>query len=724
MIASIIVNVEAHPRSALSRERPQGPSTPPHVAAQPIKASPRRFDIQGLRAICMVQVLLYHAWRIGSPIGVDAFIMISSYLMTSSFVRRSEAGRMPFFLERWANTFKRLLPPLVVTVFATVIASFIILPRSRWVEQAIQGFASVTYWQNWRLVSVAADYYANDSGLASPLQHLWSMSMQGQVFLLWPFLMTLCVLLARRKRHLIRPVVCAAFTLMTVASLMWLLTAAPDDASIYFDTRARIWEFSLGSAIAAAAPWLRHLRPWGRLMSWVGLVVLVIYSLVSIGTYPGPMAAVPMLAVSTILLFPSKSPRSAAAFLSTRPLPNLGDISYAVYLVHWPIFTLTLAALGQHRLTVIEGLLAIAVSIVVAIVLTRAVDDPARKGRWVNARTPNKAIVALASVLAGAVPLAATYWTLHVKAQDDLMNPTDLQNNVVSETHPGATIFDTNSESTYSASDSDATTDGNMQPVVFDEDPLPSPFALDKQWASYSNPCDADGQRLFNTDDGPCRTYAADDQHSEGHILIAGDSHAEQMILAQVSMFLDAAQWNATAVLQGGCSWGMPDSYEGTCQERNQNLLDYMDMHDFDAVMLVSTAASPDSPDESLVSGLEDLVTYLNERGIPVVGVRDNLRSERNLFDCSDSNPTDGTYGGCLLERAAYFPDADPTDQLSSSLDFTQIDMTDQAFCFDQVCPPLIGNISVYLDDDHVTLDYAKTMAPAFSRKASEVLGA
>ena len=137
VIASIIVNVEAHPRSALSRERPQGPSTPPHVAAQPIKASPRRFDIQGLRAICMVQVLLYHAWRIGSPIGVDAFIMISAYLMTSSFMRRSEAGRMPFFLERWANTFKRLLPPLVVTVFATVIASFIILPRSRWVEQAI-----------------------------------------------------------------------------------------------------------------------------------------------------------------------------------------------------------------------------------------------------------------------------------------------------------------------------------------------------------------------------------------------------------------------------------------------------------------------------------------------------------------------------------------------------------------------------------------------------------
>ena len=88
----------------------------------------RRKDIQGLRAVCMMQVLAYHAWRIGSPVGVDAFIMISAYLMTGSFVRRTEAGRMPFFAERWANTFKRLLPPLVVTVLATLGASSLILP--------------------------------------------------------------------------------------------------------------------------------------------------------------------------------------------------------------------------------------------------------------------------------------------------------------------------------------------------------------------------------------------------------------------------------------------------------------------------------------------------------------------------------------------------------------------------------------------------------------------
>ena len=117
----------------------------------------RRLDIQGLRAVCMIQVLGFHAWRIGSPIGVDAFIMISAYLMTGAFVRRAEAGRTPWVVERWLHTFKRLMPPLVVTVLITVAASLLVLPRNRWIEVLVQGAASVTYWQNWRLAAVSAN---------------------------------------------------------------------------------------------------------------------------------------------------------------------------------------------------------------------------------------------------------------------------------------------------------------------------------------------------------------------------------------------------------------------------------------------------------------------------------------------------------------------------------------------------------------------------------------
>lgn len=251
------------------------------------KAASKRLDIQGLRAVCMVQVLLYHAWKIGSPIGVDSFIMISAYLLTSSFVRRSEAGKMPFFVERWGHTFKRLLPPLAVTVTAILGGVLVFFPPTRLPEMTTQAFASLTSWENWCLADVAADYYSVDHTLQSPFQHLWSMSMQGQIFLLWPVLMTFCALGARGRKVSLRTVVAVAFGLLAGASLLWLLFFAPSDGSIYFDTRARIWEFAFGSMIAALAPRLKVPPTVARVLAWVGLAVLVLFCLVSIGEYPG-----------------------------------------------------------------------------------------------------------------------------------------------------------------------------------------------------------------------------------------------------------------------------------------------------------------------------------------------------------------------------------------------------------------------------------------------------
>ena len=105
----------------------------------------------------MTQVLLYHAWFIGSPIGVDAFIMVSAYLMTRSFIRRTEAGIMPKILDRWATTFKRLLPPLVVVVVAALLTSLSLLPATRWRSMVDQSWASITYWQNWLLATISTD---------------------------------------------------------------------------------------------------------------------------------------------------------------------------------------------------------------------------------------------------------------------------------------------------------------------------------------------------------------------------------------------------------------------------------------------------------------------------------------------------------------------------------------------------------------------------------------
>ncbi len=650
----------------------------------------------------MVQVLLFHAWNVGSPIGVDAFIMISAFLMTSSFVRRSEAGAMPFFVERWATTFKRLLPPLAIVVLSTVGASLVVLPASRWREILVQAFASMTYWQNWRLVTVSADYFAGDHAAASPLQHLWwSMSMQGQVFLVWPVLLTLCVMGARALHTKVRPVAFFAFTSLTVASLLWLLGAAPTDGSAYFDTRARIWEFSLGSALAVAAPWIRVAPRYARLLSWTGLAVLLLFGLVSIGTYPGPMAAIPILATSAILLFPSEqSETGVGRILSLRPLTGLGGISYAVYLSHWPLFVIYLGATGQSRLGVWEGALLIVASVGAAWLFTRLVEDPIRTSPRINATIWTKGVTVLVSLALGTAPVGVGLVLLDrasAQQSEDQLAVEDAE-------HPGASVLL-----------GEARAD-------FTEPAVPGPLALDAEWAGFTERCEGTGGDRFDDVDHNyyCRQFG-DDADAAARVLIGGDSHTFQLIVGQIEPLLEDQNWMAQSVFGAACSWGLPEAYEGRCAERNESLLGYVDEFDPDYVALMVTSAAADSPDETLRPGVRGLIEELTSRGITVLGVRDNPRSQEDLYECSSERPSDSPYGGCLLLQSQYLPSSGPAAELEGIEGFKLIDMSD-AYCVDGVCPTIIGNVHVYLDNSHVGATYSATVAPYFSSRVLAAL--
>lgn len=680
-----------------------------------VAPSKHRLDIQGLRAILMIQVLLYHAWTVGSPVGVDAFILISAYLMTSSFVRRSEAGRMPFFLERWANTFKRLLPPLVVTVIATLGAGFLLLPVTRWKEIITQAFASLTYWENIRLSQVAADYFAQDSALASPFQHLWSMSMQGQMFLLWPVVMTLAVLIAKKLKQPIRKVVFVAFALIAVASLAWLILQGGSTEAIYFDTRARIWEFAFGSAIAAAAPWLRLPKVPAGVLAWLGLGTVLLFSLVSIGTYPGPMAFFPMAATSAILLYaPAQKGRVVERLLSVRPLVALGGISYSVYLVHWPIFVFFLVYVDQERLGRKQGLALIAVSIAVAWVLSKFVDDGLRTLPWANRNTRNKWIMVAASLTIGLIPIGAAKLYLDAVERSEVeaargdiaADPSDLIPIVGpgSDAHPGARAI-------LGVADAPLTAD-----------PIPGPLTVSKTWASWGEPCsDWVLENIPRVQNQLCTGFSqrsADDPH----VLVIGNSHAQQLLVPLVKPLLASNGWSGEAILKGACPFGVPEAFDDECAAYNQMVLDYVELDPPDYVFLVVTRTEEDSPSEALVPGVEEAVQRLTAQGITVVGLTDNPRSASNLYECSDERPPDAIYSGCSLDEGEHLGPTDLATHLEEVDGFHLIDMRD-AYCIDGICPTIIGNVFVYMDRNHVSTAYAQSMAPYFVERVAERIG-
>ena len=673
----------------------------PKAPAQNSATRPRRRDIQGLRAVCMMQVLAYHAWRIGSPVGVDAFIMISAYLMTGSFVRRTEAGRMPFFAERWANTFKRLLPPLVVTVLATLGASALILPQTRWDELITQGVASVTYWQNWRLAVVSADYFAANRGAASPLQHLWSMSMQGQVFLAWPLLMTCCVLLAGALHVRPRRIVAGAFAVLAAASLWWLLASAPDDPTVYFDTRARLWEFALGSAIAAAAPWIRPRGIAARVLSWAGLVALVVYCVVPIGHYPGPMAAAPMLAVSAILLVEeSPTPGSVQHLLSWRPLAALGDMSYCVYLIHWPVFVLTMSVLRRTQLGTGRALGAIALSLVLAWLMRRYVDRPAQDRPTGDRLAVRKGLIVAVALALGLGPLYGTRAVLDNRRAVERATVMDASGD---PRFPGPTALST------------------AEPVDYTTSPIPGPLTLHDDWVpSFPEACPSDHDALLAGTKTNCAVLPGADADSP-RVVVVGDSHAQQTIVPLAAELASRHGWQVTEYLTGSCAFGIWDAYRASCVQRNEAVLDLLTDDPPDIVMLQSTETMQDHSDEIQRPGVQAAIEYLTSLGITVVGVRDNPRSADDLYECSNRRPADTVAGGCSFSQRQYLAEFDPAEEFTSIPGFIEIDPTD-LYCYEDECYTIIGNVYVYMDNNHITGTYSRAMAPELADRVDAFL--
>ncbi|WP_257879691.1 acyltransferase family protein [Kocuria flava] len=297
--------------------------------------------MQGLRFVAVLLVVVYHVFLDRVSGGVDIFLLISAFFLTLSFVRKLEAGR-PLALGRyWLHVFKRLLPLAVLTILVTLVLVALFYPEfdvARWRSQAL---ASVFYVENWALAVAQVDYYAVDDSGSSPFQHFWSLSVQGQVFLLWPVIFAAAAVVCRRFRWRPVPVLAVAFGAVFVGSLVFsVVRTAGDQAFTYFDTRARLWEFALGSLLALAVPYLNPAKGLRVVLGWAGLVSMVLVGvLVDVqGAFPGWIALWPLLSAAAVIVAGSSGSRwGVDRVLASGPLVRLGDAAYALYLVHWPL---------------------------------------------------------------------------------------------------------------------------------------------------------------------------------------------------------------------------------------------------------------------------------------------------------------------------------------------------------------------------------------------------
>ena len=355
-----------------------------------------RQDIQGLRALAVGIVILDHAHIPGVNggfIGVDVFFVISGFLITGLLLGDIAKHARVRFLSFYSRRAQRILPAATVVILVTCIASIALLGIIQARSVLRDGVWAVFFGANIHFSSVGTNYFAA-SASTSPLQHFWSLAVEEQFYLVWPAVLGIVALVFRRKGvvgHV--PRIPIALTLVAVGGLSLYLSVvqtASNPTAAYFSTIDRTWELAIGALLAVALPWLGKIPTALRsALSWAGLASIITAALVftTSTAIPGYDALLPVLGCGALLVGGVDLPRYGAhSLLSIRPLRFLGDISYSLYLWHWPILIIGAAYLGaRDTLSVRAGL--ILGSVVVATLSYYGLENPLRHVKVLSRRT-------------------------------------------------------------------------------------------------------------------------------------------------------------------------------------------------------------------------------------------------------------------------------------------------------------------------------------------------
>ena len=373
-----------------------------------------RPEIQALRAVAIGCVLLYHFWPAALPagfIGVDVFFVVSGFLITGLLLRDADRHDRVRLKDFYVRRIRRILPAAMVVLTSCAVATILFVPRTEWRPFLQQTLSSALYVENWHL--------ARDSQIpaladleSTPVQHFWSLSVEEQFYLVWPLLIILALWIAARSGRRRTEVLAAVLVVTTVASFVYgSILTLQDHNLAYFSTLARGWEFGVGGLLAML-PRIegdRLLRTRAG-AQWLGLGAIILAGLAFTDEdrFPGTIALLPVL--GTVAIIWAGMPRGAfslAPIVGWRPVQWFGDISYSLYLWHWPIIMFTPYITGQPSPPGVMVLLLL-LSIGVADASKRWIEDPFRRaGRTTPAEAGRRGIRMRRIAVASAASVAA-----------------------------------------------------------------------------------------------------------------------------------------------------------------------------------------------------------------------------------------------------------------------------------------------------------------------------
>lgn len=344
---------------------------------------PFRPDVEGLRAVAVIAVVLFHAGVPGfggGYVGVDVFFVISGFVITGLLLReRTERGTMSL-LGFYARRCRRILPAATLVIVSTTALAYLILGRGSAGTVAEDGKWAAAFLANFHFASAGTNYLSAQQP-PSPLQNFWSLAVEEQFYLVYPavFLVAASLRIRLTLRQRIGLILSVAIVLSFALSVT---QTSSNPATAYFSPFTRAWELALGGLVAVSTPTLLRLRhTLARAMTWAGLGAVVISIVVydAHTPYPGSAVSLPVIGTAFVIAGGLANPRGGAeTILGVSPARSMGRLSYSLYLWHWPILIIAADRAGKRTLGVAQNLELVLLSCVVSYACYRLVENPIR----------------------------------------------------------------------------------------------------------------------------------------------------------------------------------------------------------------------------------------------------------------------------------------------------------------------------------------------------------